>query len=296
MALVTYGNVVEAAESLIANGQKASVRNVIKQIGGGSPNAVLKLLGEYKSGRPVIRVADVDLDPSIIAAIKRQMQLVAVDATTAAEERAASLTDDLQTLSEAQQLAEQQIETLTTAKARLEAAVLELTSKLHDYELDAAQKLQTAQVRIEDLAADLAKERDRANGAMQDLGKAQSKAETVPALETQIGKLQGDLEAARKERADADQRTAVAEARIQLVAEQASKSSADLAKVEAKHADEHKQMRTELDDARQQIKDAVAEARAARDQAAELRGQLAVVQLSNSNSKGAEKDPDIAHA
>ena len=281
MALVNYENVVEAAEALIANGQKASVRNVIKQLGGGSPNAVLKFLGEYKAGRPVIRVADVELDPVIITAIKRQMQMVAVDATTAAEERASSLSDDLQTLSEAQQIAEQQLEALKADKKRLEDAALELTSKLHDQQLEAAQKLQAAQVRIDELAADLTKERDRANSAMQDLGKAQTKAETVPIIEALATKLQGELETERKEHAAADQRTAVAEAQIKLVRDHAAEAAADLAKADVKHDDELKQLRSALDDARQQIKDAVAEARAARDAAAELRGQLAEAKAAN---------------
>ena len=325
MALVNYENVVEAAEALIADGQKASVRKVIDRLGGGSPNAVLKLLGEYKAGRPVVRVSDVELDPAIIAAIKRQMQAVAVDATTAAEERAAALSDDLQTLSESSQAAEQQIETLTSEKLGIEAAVLDLTIKLRDQEIDAANKLQAAQVKIDELALDLGKERDRANFAMQDLGKAQARVEAIPALEAQISKLLGDLEAERKERAAADQRTAVAEARIQLVSEQASKAAADLVKAEAKHSDELKHARKDLDAAhqlaneqagkaaadlakvdarysdelkqvRKDLDAARDEARAARDAAAELRGQLAVVQLSNSNSKGVEKDPDIAHA
>ena len=260
MALVNYENVVEAAEALIANGQKASVRNVIKHIGGGSPNAVLKFLGEYKSGRPVIRVADVDLDPSIVAAIKRQMQSVAVDATTAAEERAAALTDDLQTLAESSQLIESENEQLaaelTTVRDQLDALV---TSGATDA-ADAAHKLNAAQAKIAELSDDLHDERQRSADAQIALGKAQARAETVPGLEAQIAKLQADLDIERNQRSAAEQRTAVAEAQIKLVNEQASKVAADLIKAESKHSDELKILRKDLD--------------AARDQAAELRGLL----------------------
>ncbi len=289
MALVNYENVVEAAEALIASGQKASVRNVIKQLGGGSPNSVLKCLGEWKAGRPVIRSSDIELDPSILAAIKRQMQTVAIDATTAAEERASALSDDLQTLSESSQAAEQQIETLIAEKSGLEAAILELTSKLHDKELESSQKLQSAQIRIDELAADLSKERDRANSAMQDLGKAQARADAVPGLEAQILKLQGDIEAERNQRAAADQRSAVAEAQIKLVNEQASKLAADLTNDEAKHADELKQLRQDLTDARDAARDAATDLKSARAQIDALHEQAAA-KAANANKTESEKN------
>ena len=117
MAFVTYENVVAAAEALVADGQKASVRNVIRQLGGGSPNAVLKLLSEYKAGRPVIRTSNIDLDPSITAAIVRQMRQVAESATTDAEERVAALTDDLSTLAESNGQLEQRVEQLSAELA-----------------------------------------------------------------------------------------------------------------------------------------------------------------------------------
>ena len=283
MALVNYENVVEAAEALIAEGQKASVRKVIDRLGGGSPNAVLKLLGEFKSGRPVIRVADVDLDPAIIASIKRQMQAVAAEAAVAAEDRASSLSDDLQTLSEAQQVAEQQIAALSADKTRLEDAALELTAKLHDQELESAQKLQALQTKVDELAADLSKERDRANCAMQDLGKAQAKAEAVPTLEALIAKLQNELEAERSQRAAADQRAAVSDAQVKLVAEQASKLAADLAKAEQSHKDALAQLRQDLADARQATKEAQAELKSARAQIDALHEQAAA-KAANSTS------------
>ena len=46
MALVTYESVAGAAEAIQQAGGKPSVRSVISQLGGGSPNAVGPLLGE----------------------------------------------------------------------------------------------------------------------------------------------------------------------------------------------------------------------------------------------------------
>ena len=102
MAIVTFESVAAAAETLQAAGQRASVRAVTAAIGGGSPNTVLKLLGEWKAGRPVVRIADTELDPKITTAIVEQMQRVATAAAAAAEERAAGVDEDLQALSEAQ--------------------------------------------------------------------------------------------------------------------------------------------------------------------------------------------------
>ena len=126
MAIVSFESVAAAAEALQAAGQRASVRAVTAAIGGGSPNTVLKLLGEWKAGRPVVRIADTELDPKITSAIVEQMQRVATAAAAAAEERAAGVDEDLQALSEAQAAAEQQISALSAERdmARVQAADL----------------------------------------------------------------------------------------------------------------------------------------------------------------------------
>ncbi len=291
MAIVTFESVAEAAESLVAAGERASVRSIIKRLGGGSPNTVLQYVNEWKSGRVVVRITDMDLSPRITAAIVEQMKSVAGEAASAAEERAAAAEDNLQTMAEANQIAEQQIAALTAEKAGFEARVVTLDASLRDQHEAFTHKLETAQAKIDELASDLEKERVRATSASVELGKSQVKLDAIPVLEKQIedqkqqiAKLQGDLEAQRKTHSVAEQRTAVVEAQMILVVEQASKAAADLIKAETKHADEHKQLRAELDDARHQIKDAVAEARVARDQAAELRGQLAAAKAAHTPS------------
>ena len=113
MAIVTFETVAAAAEALQTAGQRASVRAVTAAIGGGSPNTVLKLLADWKAGRPVVRIKDTELDSKITDAIKAQMQRVAEAAAASAEEKAAELDENLQTLAEAQAQAEQQIATLT---------------------------------------------------------------------------------------------------------------------------------------------------------------------------------------
>ena len=282
MAIVTYENVVAAAEALVADGQKPSVRSVIKQLGGGSPNAVLKLLNEYKAGRPVIRSSDIELDPSIIAAMVRQMRTVAETATADAEERLSSLSDDLATMVESNQSLEQRVEQLSAELAASTTTIEQLTSQQHDSDLRHQSEIDTLKSKIVELTADLDKERDRANGAQQELGKAQAKAEAVPILESLVAKLQEELKAEGVARAAAEQRAAVAEAQ-RVAAEQSAaetKASAkdvrDAAeKADQGHKDQVEQLRRDIENYRSEVREAAQKLDAARAQVDLLHEQLA---------------------
>lgn len=137
MALVNFENVASAAEALQAAGQRASVRAVIAALGGGSPNSVLKMLAEWKAGRPVVRIADTELDHRITDAIKVQMQRVAEQAAAAAEERAGALDEDLQALAEAQAQSEQQIAGLTAERDEAQAQTVDFLEQLKEVQADA---------------------------------------------------------------------------------------------------------------------------------------------------------------
>ncbi len=282
MAIVTYENVAEAAESLLAEGQKASVRKVIERLGGGSPNAVLKMLGDYKAGRPVIRSSDIELDPSIIAAMVRQMRTVAETATADAEERLSSLSDDLATMAESNQSLEQRVEQLTGELATTTTTIEQLTSQQHDTELRHQSEIAALQVKVTELAADLDKERDRANASQQALGKAEARAEAVPVLEALIAKLQSDLDTARTARAAAEQRAAVAEAQ-RVAAEQSAvelkasvkEEKANAEKDQVEHKDQVEQLRRDLQEARSEVREAAQKLDVARQQVDLLHEQLA---------------------
>ncbi len=282
MAIVTYENVVEAAESLVAEGQKASVRKVIERLGGGSPNTVLKMLGDYKAGRPVIRSSDIELDPSIIAAMVRQMRTVAETATADAEERLSSLSDDLATMAESNQSLEQRVEQLIAEQTTSTATIEQLTSAQHDTELRHQSEIAALQVKVTELAADLDKERDRANASQQALGKAEARAEAVPVLEALIAKLQSDLDTARTARAAAEQRAAVAEAQ-RVAAEQSAvelkasvkEEKANAEKDQVEHKDQVEQLRRDLQEARSEVREAAQKLDVARQQVDLLHEQLA---------------------
>ena len=297
MAIVTYENVVEAAESLVAEGQKASVRKVIERLGGGSPNTVLKMLGDYKAGRPVIRSSDIELDPSIIAAMVRQMRTVAETATADAEERLSSLSDDLATMAESNQSLEQRVEQLIAEQTTSTATIEQLTSAQHDTELRHQSEIAALQVKVTELAADLDKERDRANASQQALGKAEARAEAVPVLESLIAKLQEELKAEGVARAAAEQRAAVAEAQ-RVAAEQSTvqirKDLDDARQVANKAAVEHKdqlaQLRGDVENYRVEVREAAQKLDVARQQIDLLHEQLAAAAKTNTVDSPAKQE------
>ena len=186
MAIVTFESVATAAEALQAAGQRASVRAVTAAIGGGSPNAVLKLLAEWKAGRPVVRIADTELDHRITDAIKVQMQRVAEQAAATAEERAAAAADDLQALSEAQAAAEQQITVLTTERDAAQAKAASIDEQLKAAQADAHRAAEQATASATALRQELMTERQRQETTAAALARAEVRLEAVPGLQAEI--------------------------------------------------------------------------------------------------------------
>ena len=226
MALVNFEAVAAAAEALQIAGQRPSVRAVIAHLGGGSPNAVLKYLGEWKAGRPVVRIDDTALDARITSAIIDQMQRVAVAAAAAAEERAAGIEDDLQALAEAQQAAEQQIEALTTERDTSREQSEGLARQLADAQADAARSLQHSAEQAAALRADLASERKHQEKTAAALVKAEVRLEVLPDLQVEIARLRTALEAESKARTASEQQAAVLAAKLEAATERAVKAEA----------------------------------------------------------------------
>jgi colicin import membrane protein len=232
MALVNFEAVAAAAEALQIAGQRPSVRAVIAHLGGGSPNAVLKHLGEWKAGRPVVRIEDTALDARITSAIIDQMQRVAVAAAAAAEERAAGIDDDLQALAEAQQAAEQQIEALTTERDTSREQSEGLARQLAEERENAERNLQHGAEQAAALRSDLAGERKHQEKTAAALAKAEVRLEALPDLHTEIERLRAALDAESKARAVAEQQAAVLAAKLEDSVRHASEIEARASKAE----------------------------------------------------------------
>ncbi len=233
MAIVTFESVATAAEALQAAGQRASVRAVTAAIGGGSPNTVLKLLAEWKAGRPVVRIADTELDHRITDAIKTQMQRVAEQAASAAEERAANIEDDLQALVEAQAAAEQQITTLITERDTAQAQAANFVAQLTQAQADMNRAAEQATATANTLRNDLATERHRQESTAAALVRAEVRLEVVPGLQAEIERLRAALEADQHARQQAEQTAAVLSAKLEAAERRATEADARTGKAEA---------------------------------------------------------------
>lgn len=294
MALVNFEAVAAAAEELQKVGQRPSVRAVIAHLGGGSPNAVLKHLGEWKAGRPVVRIEDTALDARITSAIIDQMQRVAVAAAAAAEERAAGIEDDLQALVEAQQAAEQQIEGLTAERDKNALQAAELARQLAEVQANVERSTQHASEQAAALRTDLASERRHQERTAAALVKAEVRLEVLPDLQAETVRLRTALEAESKARTASEQQAAVLaakldaaidratreESRVEQAEKQAQATARDL--VSANAAIQAGQARLEsaareIEDAKKAAAEARAAAKKSGEESAELRGRKAAV-------------------
>lgn len=189
MALVSFESVASAAESLTQGGGKASVRAVITVLGGGSPNAVLPLLNEWKLGRPRITSADIALDPRIAALIAEQITTASVQAAKSAEEKAADVLADAEAVAEAGRDAEAKAAAL---QQDLQEATAQLQAKNRALEDLAAERARDAQIALEKLTtlkAQFDSERQRADQAVQTVAKDEVRLQAIPKLEEQVKRL-----------------------------------------------------------------------------------------------------------
>lgn len=291
MSIVTFESVAAAAESLQTAGQRTSVRNVIASLGGGSPNAVLKYLSDWKSGRPVVRAVDIDLDPAITNAISLQMQRIAAAAAASAEERATVVDDDLQALSEAHQVAEQQIEILMTERDSAVVHVDELNARLIASVNDARRDAINAEEKIAVLRADLAAQSAIAIQSASDKARAEVRLEALPALNAEVDRLRAELVKERQERINAEQSAAVLKATLDASQARANELNDRLNKTESAYQGLVKELSIanvavqagqarlesaarELDSAKELAKELRREAKNSGEEAAELRGKV----------------------
>lgn len=271
MAKVTFEAVAVAAEALQAAGQRASVRAVTAAIGGGSPNTVLKMLADWKAGRPVVRIADTELDQRITTAIIEQMQRVATTAAAAAEERAAGIDEDLQALSEAQAAAEQQITVLTSERDAAQAQAADFVEQLKEAQADAEREKEQATTTANALRSDLVAERQRQEATAAALARAEVRLEAVPALQAEVERLRAALETSQHARQQAEQEAAVLVAKLEASDRRATEAEARTTKAEAATA----QIAAKAETVARELVNANATAKKSGEEAAELRGAIA---------------------
>lgn len=290
MALVSFETVASAAEAISKDGGKPSVRSVIAQLGGGSPNSVLPLLNEWKAGRVAVRSSDIELDPRIGQIIAELVKSAADQSARAAEERAADVQADSETVAEAGREAEGRVQTLENQLAEAQQSILGKERALEDVQAAAGIEAKNSLERITALQQQLDEERDRADLAVQAIAKAEVRLELIPGLQSEIERLKpfeqqaavltANLEASRSvsnelqgrlAEALADSKAAHADLEKSRGAEQSLQAKLDAAMHEIQGLQTAlSEVKHDLAEARQDVKDARVEAKEARAEVARV--------------------------
>lgn len=305
MALVTFESVAAAAEKLHNEGSKASVRAVISVLGGGSPNAVLPYLNEWKNGRPLVRASDIALNPEIARLIAEQISSSSAIAAKSAEEKASDVQADAEAVAEAGRAAEALAADLEQALGQAQAEIVTTARSLENLVAERLRDGQITQDKISALQIVLDSERERADLAGQKMAKDEvrlesalaqivelkQRLEALPALEAKLHEsteraavAESQLAGERTHSADLKQRldtSLVAEAKakeeieqLRLAAEK-SRSAEQTAQAKLESAlRETESFKAQLADAKTEVKDAKTEAKEARYEAKELRTKL----------------------
>lgn len=285
--LVTFENVARAAEAITAEGRRPSVRSVIDELGGGSPNAVLPLLNEWKSGRPSIHASDIELDPQLSIVVKSMIAKASEQAAKAAEERASDVQADAEAIAEAGRESEAKAAELEVQLEAAQKIISERDQALEIARSNAEQAADSAKEKVTELDKKLSDERDRADATAKALAHSEVKLEQVPALEAEVKRLAlvekeaavltANLESANVTIADLKQRLIDSETKAQAAAEDASKQAREAEK--ARIAEQAAQARTEsaakeAEMQRSIATDAKADIKALRAELAEVRAEL----------------------
>lgn len=308
--LVTYETVAQACEALAADGKRASVRNIIAHLGGGSPNVVLDFQRQWKAGRPVVKADAIQVDPRIGQIVAEQIGQAVALARADIEAQLAESEQDAETLGKAGREAETLAKSL---EADLEAArgqVQNYAGQIDQLKGDAVQlrassadQVRAAEERaragIGKAEAEAEQERQGREAAQVALAKAELRLEALPRLVSDLEAVREELAQERKARVAAEQVAAVRDAETKAAERRATEAEAREQAAQARAIEVERQYQVatrdlatanlavqavqarletasrEVDEAKKQAQDARATAMKAVEAAAELRGRLA---------------------
>ena len=231
--LATRETVAAACEAIEAAGGRASVRAVIAHLGGGSPNAVVKHLRDWRDQKPLIEARRaIVIDERISDLIAQQIERAASEARTAADEERAATMADYELIANAGRELEQQneamVEQLAAAAEREQhdAGVIEqLRADAEKTRSDAAAAIAAAKAEAAELVAkaqgEAAAERQKNDDLGRQLGAVTMRADALAAkadeLAKQVADLTAKLDVERNGRTAAEKSLAVADANVKAL-------------------------------------------------------------------------------
>lgn len=268
-AKATYEAVSSAIEQLKAEGRSVTIA-AIQAITGGSNSTITLLKRQYEAERPTVLAArSINLNPEITHLIVSEITRTAHEAAAEATQRLAELEIDMTRVSEE---AVATAAALESREAELDVAkgqIQSLAGQIEQLRADAEQVKATAaeQIRIteERAGAAVAKAEDEADrarkgreGTIAALGEANARLEALPRMEAEITRLQAALDTERTARTDAERSVAASDAKADGLA-------------------------ARLEDTQEQLRQAQAQVKEARDAMARTSEQLSTAQAARAD-------------
>ncbi|MFT3847852.1 MAG: DNA-binding protein [Propionivibrio sp.] len=220
-ATITQEQVNAAADSIRAAGSRPTARAVRDQIGTGSMATVLKLLQVWQAGQVKVAEAPITLPAGLQRAL---VDFVAQEIATAKGELQADLVNLQQSNNDLIAENERQASTID-----LQAEALRLAQ---EEKAEISGRLAQAERDLDHAHVEIKEERHAAEAARTELAKAQLRLEAVPHIEAEIERLRKELGAEHRARVEAEQKAAVAIAKLEGMTDRATKAEAYAEKVE----------------------------------------------------------------
>lgn len=274
--VITQEQVNAAADALKATGVKPTARAVRDAVGAGSMATVLKFLQVWQAGQskalPAPAVLPAGLQRALFEFIGQEVASARVELETElimAQQANGDLIAEAEHKDVTVAALEKNLEQALADKAELSGRLNQLTA-----DLDAQR-------------SDALAQREAAESARTDVAKLQLRLEGVPRLESEIERLRDALEAERAARTQAEQAAAVAKAKEDAATAQVADLQSRIKTLDTDHRDATKELsqlrgqcqsqQDALRNAEQDKAQAQTQAQTAQAEAAQLRGELAVL-------------------
>ena len=219
MAHITYLEVVAAANALIGEGAKPSIKAVRLKLKTGSPNTIQKFLTEWKATLSKPATAAPQLSAALTKAFAEEITLTAAKSRAEVEDQLVESEAAIADLAEAGELLEAERDMLTE---KVEALI-------HERDTIAGQAAQQA-IELATQAERITREQQAAESARIELAKVQIKTDDLKEKTgdqtMEIERLRATLDAQSAGRIAAEQTSAVQAARLESAADRVSKAEA----------------------------------------------------------------------
>lgn len=283
---ITFEQVEAVADAIRGEGLQPTINAVRERIGTGSPNTIHKHLTAWRLARPQAMTATTELPTSLISAIAAEIERATASARAEIESKLVQMQTEAAELANIGEVLEVEREELIEQVAALATERDTLTGKAEQQATDI--KAQADRIEREQQAAEFA----RVELARAQL-KIESSIEKLADQGAEIQQLRAKLDTETQNRVIAEQQAAVLGSKLEAMTERATKAELRQEQQEREEKQTNKELNSainqiqaqqialdtasrEVESVKKQIKDVRLEAKLASEEAAELKGRLAM--------------------